>query len=384
MTARGFYTLVFSAIMLLTALSVGSAGAFLLGAAALIALLLALASVLCAFFSLRISQRVSADSGDLTVYRGGSCLYTLSARLITPLPIAPLSLRVALPSGQTREFLLPTRLFGTTESDNRFPCPHVGVWPLGVVQLRIGDCFGLFSLQPRVREPLIAVTVLPNPRAVSPLPTSPGEGESTAAHRAQADRTTPEDTRLWQEGDEMKRVHWKLSMRRQQLMVHTYETPQRPDALVLVDLAPPPQTGASRANAIDLITETCAGVLKSLLDSGRMARLPLSGDRPCEMSGQQAAALLPMLSALAKESFSRPLSFERALLAASQRMRRTGSTAVITARLTPAIADTVIALARMGPKTRVYLIAPDSLTTEQEQLLALLRRSGVEAEHISQ
>ena len=34
MTARGFYTLLFGALMLFTALSVGSAGAFLLGTAA--------------------------------------------------------------------------------------------------------------------------------------------------------------------------------------------------------------------------------------------------------------------------------------------------------------------------------------------------------------
>lgn len=384
MTARGFYTLLFGAILMITALSVSSAGAFLLGAAALIAWLLAGISVLFAFLTLHITQSVSAGGQELQVYRGDLCLYRLGVTMLSPLPIAPLSLRVALPGGQTREFMLPTRLFGTTESDNSFPCPHVGLCPLGVVQIRVGDCFGLFSLRHKVRQELITVTVLPNVRDVSPMPTSPGEGEATSLQRAQADRTTPEDTRLWQEGDEMKRVHWKLSMRKQQLMVHTYETPQRPDALVLVDLAPPPQTGAARANAIDMLTETSAGVLKSLLDSGRMARLPLSGDRPREMSGQQSAALYPMLTALAQESFSRPMAFERALYAASRRMRRTGSTAIVTANLTPAVAETTIALARMGPKTRVYLIAPGSLSTEQEQLIALLRRSGVEAEHVAQ
>lgn len=35
MTARGFYLLLFGSLMLFTALSVGSSGAFLLGAAAL-------------------------------------------------------------------------------------------------------------------------------------------------------------------------------------------------------------------------------------------------------------------------------------------------------------------------------------------------------------
>ena len=46
MTSRGFYTLLFGVLMLFTALSVSSAGAFLLGAAALTCWLLALLSVL--------------------------------------------------------------------------------------------------------------------------------------------------------------------------------------------------------------------------------------------------------------------------------------------------------------------------------------------------
>ncbi|MBQ7886713.1 MAG: DUF58 domain-containing protein [Clostridia bacterium] len=379
MTARGFYTLLFGAVMLLTALSVGSQGAFLLGACALTAFALALLSVLFARFSFRLTQRLSCGETD----RGSSCAYTLSLRMLAPLPIAPLSLRVCLPSGREREFLLPARLFGRTESDNSFPCPHVGVFPVGVLSLSFCDVFGLFSLRHEVRTPPVPVTVLPVPRDTAPLPTSPGEGESTSAQRAHADRTTPADTRAWQEGDELKRVHWKLSMRRQELMVHTYETPQRPDALILLDLAPPPFEGAQRAAAIDALCETCAGVLKSLLDSRRIARLPLSGDHPRELSGQEPQALLPMLHALAQESFSRPADFSRVLLLASRRMRRTGSTAVITASLTPAAADAIIALSRMGPRTRVYLVAPGALTQEQSQLLHLLETCSVSTEHVS-
>ena len=380
MTARGFYTLLFGAVMLVTALSVGSAGALLLGAAALLAWLLAALSVLLAMLTCRLSQQTDCAE----VSRGDSCLYTLSVSMLAPLPIAPLSLRVATPNGRQSEFLLSTRLFGTTASDNAFPCPHVGVFDLGVLRVAFGDVFGFFSLAQAVRLPLIPVTVLPVPRRTQPLSTSPGEGENTSAQRAQADRTTPADTRAWQEGDELKRVHWKLSMRRQALMVHTYETPQRPDALILLDLAPPPAQGALRAGMIDALTETCAGVLKSLLDAHRIARLPLSGDHPRELSGQAPQALSPMLRALAQESFTRPVDFARVLLLASRRMRRTGSTAILTANLTPHVADAVIALSHMGPRTRVDLIAPGGLSQEQAQLLRLLETCGIETHHVSE
>lgn len=382
MTARGLYTLVFGSVMMITALSVGSSGAFLLGAVALVAFCLSLISILCAYYTCSITQTVQGDQ----VSRGASCSYALTVRLYSPIPIAPLQLRVCLPSRKQSEFVLPARLWGETGSDNDFPCPHVGVFPVGVLRITFCDCFGLFSLAHTVRDPLSHVVVLPNPRDVKALSYSPGEGESSIALRAQADRTTPADTRSWQDGDDMKRIHWKLSMRRQELMVHTYETPQRPDALILLDCGIPAMpdgedaSGVFRANIIDALTETTAGILKSLLDSQRIVRMPLTGSQSVEFSGQQSECLPQMLAALARESFSMRTDFVRMLLLSSRRMRRTGSTVILSSRLTPAIADTVIALGRMGPHTRFVLISSSGTTKTQNQLMHLLESSDIETE----
>ncbi|MBQ4608811.1 MAG: DUF58 domain-containing protein [Clostridia bacterium] len=378
MTARGFYVLLFGLALSLTALSVSSPGAFLLGAAAIIALALSLISVVLAALSCRISQRIDVP----TVSRGGLCRYTIRARMFAPLPIAPLQLSVLLPSGKRSEFLLPARLLGATESDNDFPCPHVGVYPVGAESIVISDCFGLFSLRRRLRQLPAALTVLPVPRKTRPVQYSPGEGETGASQRAQADRTTPEDTRLWQEGDELGRVHWKLSMRRQQLMVHTYETPQRPDALVIMDCAAPQTPDSRRAAVIDALTETCAGVLKSLLDQSRITRLPLSGDAPQELSGSRPEQLAPMLQALAQERFVKTPDFARVLLLSARRMRRTGSTVILTTHLTPGAAEAAIALSRTGPHTRLTLVTAGEMTTEEQQLMHLLFSSGVETSHV--
>ena len=379
MTARGLYTLLFGALMLVVSLSVGSAGAMLMGGAALIAWVLSLACAVLAALLCRMEQHVEAGRAE----RGESCRYTFTARLPLPLPLAPLALRVCLPSGRQSEFSLPLRLMGETVSDNAFPCPHVGVYAVGAVRVRFGDCFGLFSLSRRVRAPLASVMVVPRCVKTAPLRFSPGEGETGAAQRAQADRTTPEDVRTWQDGDDLKRVHWKLSMRRQSLMVRTYETPQRPDALLLLDCGAPCVPDALRPAAIDALCECCAGVLSSLLGDGRIARLPLTGDVPRELSGQESHALPTMLEALSQERFTREEDFSRVLLLASRRMRRTGSTVILTTRLTPMIADAAIALSRMGPHTRFTLVSPGEPEGEQAQLLHLLLVSGVEATHIS-
>ena len=377
MTARGFYTLLAGCALLLTALSVGSAGAFLLGCAALLALAVSLLSVALAALTCRIAQTADCDK----VIRREQVAYMLSVRMLSPLPVAPLSLRFHLPSGRETGFLLTARLIGETVSDNAFTCPHVGVCQIGATHVSISDCFSLFTFTRRVRAPLVPVTVLPNPIDSACPAFSPGEGEHSAVQRAQSDRSTPVDTRAWQDGDELKRVHWKLSMRKQSLMVHTYETRQRPDALILLDCGAPDGKDAVRAQVIDLLTESAAGVIKTLLGESHPVRMPLCGKAEREVSGQDAAALPAMLEALAQEPFDALVDFERVLMLSARRMRRTGATVIFSSRLTPRMADTVIALSRMGPKTQFTLITPHAPDEAQEKLLHLLMSSGVDARH---
>ena len=374
MTARGFYTLFSGAVLLVTALSVGSAGAFVLGCAALLAWAFSLLSVLLAYLTCRVTQEVPGGQTP----RGLPCLFKLTVRLTSLLPLAPLGLRVTLPSGRQSEFALPVRTLGETESENEFACPHVGVYAVGVTHLRFRDCFGLFSLTHRVRAALPELAVLPNPAQARELSFSPGEGETTAIDRANADRTTPADTRAWQEGDELKRVHWKLSMRRQELMVRTYETPQRMDALILLDTAQPRVSAPQRAAAVDALTESCAGVCRMLLDAHHAVRLPLGADGKRELSAELPHALSAMQLALSREPFDRPADFARTLHLAARRVRRTGAAVILTTALTPAVADAALALSRTGPRTRFLLFTEGEMTPEQEKLLHLLAVSGVD------
>lgn len=380
MTARGLYALVFGAVMLATGLSVGSACAYTLGAVTLLACAYALLSVLLSCATCRLTQQVDGWQS----LRGLPCAYRVTVRMASLLPIAPLSLRVTLPSGRQSEFTLRARTLGETHSENAFACPHVGVFPVGITRVRFRDCFDLFSLSHGVRAPLPELTVLPNP-APAELPAfSPGEGEAIAWQRALADHTTPSDTRAWQQGDELKRVHWKLSMRKQTLMVRTYETPQRPDALILLDLCAPAVPGALRAAAVDALTEGCAGVVRLLLAEGHPVRIPMPGKGARELSAEKPNAFPAVQAALAAcAGGAREADFSRALRAAARRVRRSGAAVVLTAHLTPAVADAAIALRRTGPRTRLTLYTPGEPSDEQRRLLRLLASSGVEAGYAS-
>lgn len=377
MTIRGFYTLLFGCVLLITALSVGSEGAFLLGFVALVALAFSLLSVVLAACTCQIAQHADSDR----VVRREQLAYKLSVRMFSPLPVAPLTLHFHLPSGRETAFHLTARLIGETGSENNFTCPHVGLCHVGATHVTISDCFSLFSFTRKIRGALIPVTVLPNPIDAACPAFSPGEGEHSAAQRAQSDRSTPVDTRAWQDGDELKRVHWKLSMRKQSLMVHTYETRQRPDALILLDCGEPDCELSARAQVVDLLTESAAGVIKALLEAAHPVRMPLCGKVEREIAGQEPAALSSMLEALALEPFDVPVDFCRVLMLAARRMRRTGATVILSSRLTPRMADAIIALSRMGPRTQFMLVTQQEVSEQQDKLIRLLLSSGVQASH---
>ena len=71
-----------------------------------------------------------------------------------------------------------------------------------------------------------------------------------AMARATEDINSPSDVRTYAPGDPMKKIHWKLSLRKRELLVRRFEEPALPDALVLMDQSAP--RAASHEASADL------------------------------------------------------------------------------------------------------------------------------------
>ena len=378
MSRRALALLVLTLTLLLVALSTGTTAYYLLFLMLLFLLLGGFLSALSALFLTRAQVILPRSQ----VVRGDSVSVRVSVRRGSPLPIGQLELKMAASGTRTLGWMtisLPP--MHAREYRYSVACPHRGLCEVGVSALRVTDVFGLFTLRRRVRDGGGEVTVLPRvSREGETMPIEPGENGPQARIRMTEDTSSPAGVRTWQEGDELKRVHWKLSMRRQSLMVHTYETPQRPDALILLDTSQP--QGAPRAALIDALTEACAGTVEALLQAGRMTRLPLEAAGQGDLSGQGMEAFDAMRRALACAGYHRQDDFARVLLMAAPRLRTAGSAAVFSTRLTPAIADAAIALSRMGARMRYTLVTAEAPSEEQGKLLDLLRVSGLEALHV--
>ena len=73
------------------------------------------------------------------------------------------------------------------------------------------------------------------------------------------DNASPSGIRAWQDGDSMKNIHWKLSARRRELLVRTFEESARPDVLILMDCAPVNALRSHIRTIEDVLCEAAAG-----------------------------------------------------------------------------------------------------------------------------
>ena len=103
----------------------------------------------------------------------------------------------------------------------------------------VSDVFGFFK---REHKPDMAgqeLLVLPVPFDVEPLTFAAGDMGVETMRRAMEDPSSPNDFRAYQQGDPLKRIHWKMSARKRELFVKQFEEPALPDALVMLDTSPP-------------------------------------------------------------------------------------------------------------------------------------------------
>ena len=326
------------------------------------------------FFSVLRAARtmtVSAEVSDRTVKRGEDVMLVLSVQHRGLLPIAPVILRLAFPSGADREIRL--RDLPGRRQTLRMPihAAHVGAFSVGIRSCTVEDLLGFFEQTINLERSLYQLVILPRTFDTEPLTLSPGDPGSEMMARATEDLNAPSDVRSYQPGDAMKKIHWKLSLRKGELMVRKFDEPVLQDVLIIVDCSPPPALGHPQAEADvrDALLETAASVYADQLKTDHIIHLPLPGTHPVDLERSTGLALA--FDDLARVDFSATDRFERVLMMESRRLRKVGCTVVISARLTSGMVDMMIQMHRMGPNLRFYLI---TFTPEDPGLIPLLSR----------
>ena len=364
---------------LLAGLSTGSPMLLMPAALLLMAVTGGLISVLWAAKTFTLSGGLDQAS----VRRGEEAVLTLEMRHRGLLPVAPVTLEISSGVGQpVREIRLRDMPGKLQSLSVPFRADHVGIVSPGVRAWRMEDLFGFFRYRRVVDESLFRLTVLPNLFSTEPLTLSPGDPGSDIMARATEDLSAPSDIRSYQAGDPLKKVHWKLSLRKQELLVRKYDEPILQEVLILMDCSRPPSWGEPEAEADvrDALLETAASVFADQQETDLSVHFPLFGSRPVEL--EKSTGLSLALENLALLDFSETDRFERVLVLESRRLRKVGCLVIVSARLNSALVDVMIRLRHMGPSLRLYLITYNPEDPNLLPLISRLQQNGAQVYYV--
>ncbi|MCA1223617.1 DUF58 domain-containing protein, partial [Streptomyces sp. 8L] len=179
-----------------------------------------------------------------------------------------------------------------------------GRYPLGPLQLRLTDPFGMCELT-RSFSAFDTLTVVPRTRPLPPVrltgdSSGVGDGGVRSLALAGEDDMIP---RGYRHGDDLRRVHWRSTARYGELMVRREEQPRRARCTVLLDTRADAYLGGGPDSAFEWAVSGTASVLAHLLERGYTVRLltdtgasvPGDGGEGFSGGGQQSADSMGLL-----------------------------------------------------------------------------------------
>lgn len=244
-----------------------------------VGLLLAALPLVCVLVLHRTRYRVSGSRtlSPARVPATAESRVRLRIENISRLPTGVLMLQDRVPYvlGPRPRFVLDrVEAGGHREVSYRVRSDLRGRYPLGPLQLRLSDPFGMCELT-RSFSSFDTLTVVPR---VEPLPAvrlageaaGYGDGRQRSLALAGEDDVIP---RGYRHGDDLRRIHWRSTARYGELMVRREEQPQRARCTVLLDTRDLAHPGNGPDSAFEWAVSAAASTAVHLLERGFSVRL---------------------------------------------------------------------------------------------------------------
>ncbi|MET7466952.1 DUF58 domain-containing protein [Nonomuraea sp. NPDC005501] len=273
LTARGRSFLASGVAALVMAVLLGENDLFRIGV--LVAALPLLAAMVVARTRYRLSCARRLDPARAEV--GGEATVTLRLENVTRLPTGLLLIEDTVPYalGVRPRFVLDkVEARGIREIDYRVRSDLRGRYTIGPLSVRIADPFGLVELS---RAFTIADTLVVTPQVVA-LPhvrlsgewTGGGDSRTRSVAAAGDDDVAP---REYRQGDDLRRVHWRSTARRGELMVRREEQQWQSRGALLLDTRRHAHRGEGPRSSFEVAVSAAASIGVHLAREGLGLRL---------------------------------------------------------------------------------------------------------------
>ena len=174
-----------------------------------------------------------------------------------------------------------------------------GNYKVGVQNIRLYDFLGLFKFQQK-REKSLVFTVVPRIRNIGylPLDSTVHEGVAVRNHLQTEAYSVVSDLKKYQPSDSLKKIHWKATAKRNELISKNYQETERLSAIFLMDNSTIQASPREALEQEDLMMEILVSAMAHLNQLGYIVSLRFLGSRGTDFTDSfdhlyKAAASLP-------------------------------------------------------------------------------------------
>lgn len=283
-----------------------------------------------------------------------------------------------------KEFVTHVFPFTNQKIEDEFLCFLRGKYDIGLVRVDVMDLFGFFKFTFDLREQSyhkpLNLKVSPRVLNIKSLPLSQFylEGVLNKDFSTVEEPSSIADLRMYRFADPLKKIHWKVSAKLQELYVKNYETNSQPQIMLLIETHPYQGDPITSYMVEDQIIESAAAITQYILTKSLPMNMVFYQDGRHFLQGREPQDFERFLSLLSNLPFNSKFYVSDILKMESPVLTIQSSLIIITHNMTSSIFNTLCLMKQSTIHPMLVLIEPASLSySESKEMLDDLNEKGI-------
>ena len=299
--------------------------------------------------------------------KGQNAVLTIQVHNDKPFVFPFLKIRYQTPESiltdTRKEGVLSILPFQYGEIREEFPCSLRGNYSLGITGIEVADVFGLFhfsmDLTKKHYHKLPLLSVFPRILTLNDLPLPRIQQEGLLNNQLLKPNETAilSDIRRYEYGDPLKKIHWKVSSKLQDLYVMNYEMTTQPHTLLFLEMKPPVLAGLmERRQVEDQMIETATALSHYILNKWLPLKLVVYQEERQELSGRTPQNFPSFYELLSGIVFDSPFSMTEIMQIESTAFHQSGSLILVVHQMSYDLFNHLCILKQSGIYPMVFLV----------------------------
>lgn len=263
-------------------------------------------------------------------------------------------------------------------------CIIRGRFALGITKVEVSDIFGLFSfsmdLTSKSYHRPLYLDVWPRILNLTklPIPQIDQEGSQNTAMMNSQEFSNISSIRQYRFGDPLKKIHWKVSSKFQEILVKEYETNTQPDVHLFVETNYSLRGDFVYYQIQDQVIECSTAIIHYLLSNWIPVQLIAYTDTRHNLIGKNHQDFDNIYGFLANLSFSSPFSMAEVLRMEYHKLNRGSGLFLVVQHLVAELFNILFQIKESGVSVLLFYVKdPDKNDRHDKQIIDELTEKGI-------